>query len=62
MDLSDLFQRRWYLRQVLLYGREEDISQLNLEEIAASWSALRLPEPVASLWRDFLEYKGYVVR
>lgn len=25
LDLSDLFQRTWCLRQVLLHGREQDI-------------------------------------
>jgi len=30
LDLSDPFQRRWYIRQVLLHGRTEDIRTLDL--------------------------------
>lgn len=27
IDLTDDWQRRWYIRQVLLYGRAEDVAR-----------------------------------
>ena len=55
IDLSDPFQRRWYIQQVLTRGRMEDIRALNLEDIAAVLDDLVLPEDVRSLWQVFLE-------
>jgi hypothetical protein len=55
VDLSDPFQRRWYIQQVLTHGRAEDIRALNLEEIAAIIDEIILPEDVRSLWEHFLE-------
>jgi hypothetical protein len=55
VDLSDPFQRRWYIQQVLIHGRAEDISTLNLDEVAAILDELVLPEEVRSLWQRFLE-------
>jgi hypothetical protein len=55
VDLSDPFQRRWYLQQVLTHGRAEDIRTLDLDEIAAELDKMILPEGVRSLWEHFLE-------
>ena len=55
MDLSDPFQRRWYIQQVLTHGRAEDIRALNLDEIAADLDDMILPEDVRSLWQRFFE-------
>ncbi len=55
LDLFDPFQRRWYTQQVLTHGRAEDVRALKLEEIAAIFDALILPEEVRSLWQRFLE-------
>jgi len=54
VDLSDPFQRRWYLRQVLTHGRAEDIRSLDLEEIRRELDELDLPPEVYSLWKSFL--------
>jgi len=54
VDLSDPFQRRWYLRQVLTYGRAEDIRSLDLEEVRRELDELNLPPEVYSLWKSFL--------
>lgn len=62
LDLSDPVQRRWYIRQVLLYGRAEDLRILDLPEVAAILDELNLPEPVYRLWKTFLEWKGYAER
>ena len=55
IDLSDPFQRRWYIQQVLTHGRAEDIRALRLDEIAAVLDDIVLPEDVRSLWQRFLE-------
>ena len=59
IDLSDSFQRRWYIQQVLVHGRAEDITELlrttNLDEIASILDEPSIPEDVRSLWRLFLE-------
>lgn len=53
--MSDPFQRRWYIQQVLTYGRIKDIRTLNLDEVAAALDDMILPEDVRSLWQRFLE-------
>jgi hypothetical protein len=55
LDLSDPFQRRWYIQQVLTYGRMEDIRTLDLEELSVILDDLILPADVRSLWQHFLE-------
>lgn len=55
LDLSDLFQRRWLLRQVLMYGRAEDIRKLDFQEIHRELDNLHLPKHIDRLWRTYLE-------
>lgn len=55
LNLDDPFQRRWYVRQVLLHGRAQDIRTLNLDEVASLLDDLRLPPHLHSLWQSFLE-------
>ena len=57
VDLSDPFQRCWYIQQVLTQGRLEDIRTLNLDEVAAVLDEIILPEDVRSLWQRFLEMR-----
>ena len=59
LDLNDPVQRRWYIRQVLLHGRAEDIRTLDLQEVAALLDEWNLPRPVYRLWKTFLTRKGY---
>jgi hypothetical protein len=59
VDLNDPFQRRWYIRQVLLYGREQDVRQLDKAELATLIDELRLPEPIYQLWKRYLSRAGY---
>ncbi|MGA9348940.1 MAG: hypothetical protein WBW48_09060 [Anaerolineae bacterium] len=54
VDLSDPFQRQWYIRQVLLHGRSEDIRALDLGEVAAMLDDLNLPPDLYRLWKTFL--------
>jgi hypothetical protein len=58
IDLSDPFQRRWYIQQVLTHGRAEDIRALDLDEIAAVLDEILLPQDVRSLWQRFLEVRN----
>jgi len=58
VDLSDPFQRQWYIRQVLMHGRSEDIRGLDLGEVAALLDDLRLPPDVHRLWKKFLGRHG----
>ena len=53
INLSDPFQRRWYIQQVLTHGRAEDLRILNVDEIAAVLDEIILPEDVRSLWQQF---------
>lgn len=53
IDLDDPFQRKWYIKQVLTYGRAEDIATLNWNEIKALLPELDLPEDVKSLWEGY---------
>lgn len=55
LDLTDPFQRAWYLRQVLMHGRAEDIR--SLDEIARRLDELDLPPALDDLWRRFLEMR-----
>ncbi|RME31994.1 MAG: hypothetical protein D6793_11675 [Thermoflexia bacterium] len=55
VDLSDPFQRRWYIRQVLLHGRAEDIRTLDLDKVDALLDNLSLPSHLHRLWKTFLE-------
>ena len=54
VDLSDPFQRRWYIQQVLTHGQAEDIRALKLDDIVAVLDEIILPEDVRSLWQRFL--------
>lgn len=59
VDLSDPFQRRWYIRQVLLHGRSEDIRTLDLAEVATMLDDLGLPLHLYRLWKTFLERRTH---
>jgi hypothetical protein len=59
VGLSDLFQWRWYIRQVPLHGRSEDICTLGLGEVGAMLDELSLPPDLYRLWKTFLERRAY---
>ena len=54
IDLSDPFQRKWYIQQVLTNGRAEDIQTLDLDEIVSILDEITLPEEVRKLWDFYL--------
>jgi len=57
LDLTDPFQRTWYLRQTLMYGRAQDIRLLDLDEVARQLDDLHLPPALYDLWQRFLEVR-----
>jgi hypothetical protein len=59
VDLGDPFQRRWYIRQVLLHGRAKDVRGLDLDEVASLLNGLRLPPHLHRLWKGFLESRAH---
>jgi len=61
LDVTDPFQRIWYLRQVLLHGRAADIHALDIAEIAQHLDALQLPPAIDQLWRKFLEARNATI-
>ena len=54
LDLTDPYQRRWYLKQVLTHGRAADIRRLDLVEVRRELDALDLPADIHTLWSSFL--------
>jgi len=62
VDLDDPFQRTWYIRQVLLHGRMEDLRALDLDEVERLLDQLDLPPHIHSLWKDFLHWRTHAQR
>lgn len=55
IDLDDPFQKRWLLRQTLMYGRAVDIRKLDFGEIERELDDLHLPPEVDSLWPGYFQ-------
>jgi hypothetical protein len=55
INLSDPFQRRWYIQQVLTHGRAEDVRALDMDEVARVFDEITLPPDVHDLWQHYLE-------
>ena len=58
IDLSDPFQRRWYVKQVILHGRTEDVAKLDLHDVAEVIDDPSIPPEVRKLWKRLLERRG----
>ena len=52
IDLNNPNLRKWYLQQVLVHGREEDIKELDFDEVKKLLSELNLPPEIRSLWNE----------
>ncbi|MBM4386897.1 MAG: hypothetical protein FJ088_04105 [Deltaproteobacteria bacterium] len=57
IDLSDAGNRRWWIEQVLLKGKMEDIRNLDFDEIERNLSEIFLPVDIRRLWEDYFEWK-----
>ena len=55
IDLSDPWQRRWWISQVLTHGRAEDIAALDWDEIRRLLPDLNLPPLIRRLWEDYFQ-------
>ena len=53
LDLSDPFQRRWYMQQVLIHGQSDDIAHLDLAMLRQELDFLQLPTDIHALWAGF---------
>jgi hypothetical protein len=47
INLNDPFQKRWLLRQTLMYGKAEDIRALKLADIRQELDQLGLPSSLS---------------
>lgn len=56
LDLTDPWQRRWWVQQVLIHGRAEDIAALNWDEVRQFLPTLRVPPWVRRLWEEYFAY------
>lgn len=56
LDLTDPWQRRWWIQQVLLQGRAEDVAALDWEEVRQLLPELELPPRVRRLWEEYFAY------
>ena len=57
IDLNNPWQKKWYIKQVLMYGRAEDIAELDWEEVKKLLPELDLPEHIKSLWEHYFASK-----
>lgn len=57
IDLADPWQRRWWVQQVLIHGRAEDVAALDWQEVRQLLSELNLPLDVRRLWEDYFSYE-----
>ena len=53
LDLNEPDNRRWWIKQVLMNGRMEDIVSLDLNEVERILPELYLPKPIKKLWSDY---------
>ncbi len=53
VDLTDPWQRQWWIQQVLLHGRAEDVAALDWEEVRQVLPLLELPPSVRRLWEEY---------
>lgn len=57
IDTDDPWQKKWYIQQVLINGRAEDITQLNWEEVSSLLEELILPEDIRRVWESYFALK-----
>ena len=53
IDLEDIWQKKWYIKQVLTNGRAEDVKELDWDEVKTLLEEIELPQDVKRLWRDY---------
>jgi hypothetical protein len=58
VDLSNPFQKKWYVQQVLAHGRAEDVAALDWNELESLLPGMQLPPRVRRLWEDYFASGG----
>lgn len=58
LDMQDAWLRKWWISQVLIHGRMEDIRRLDLNEVKDMLPSLRIPGKIKSLWGDYFKCKS----
>jgi len=53
LDLKDTWVKKWWIQQVLIHGRIEDIKRLDFDEIKKLLPALHLDFKIKSFWQDY---------
>ncbi len=53
IDVTDPWQRRWWIQQVLLHGRAEDVAALDWEEVWHCLPTLQLSPDIRRLWEAY---------
>ena len=54
IDLKDKWTKKWYIQQVLVHGRFEDIGGLDFKEVKKALPSLYGYRNIKSLWEDYL--------
>jgi len=57
LDFSDPWTKRWWIKQVLMHGKFEDIKELDLKEIENVFPELYLPNDIKNLWGDYFNWR-----
>ena len=57
LDINKEQNRKWWIKQVLLNGRLEDITDLDFNEVEKILPGLYLPKPIKKLWENYFEWK-----
>lgn len=57
LDLEDPWLKKWWIRQVLIHGRFEDIAKMDFGTIKKLLPVLRISRKIGSLWEDYFKYK-----
>ena len=57
LDQNKAEDRKWWIKQVLLKGRIEDIAGLDFDEVEKFLPELYLPKGIKKLWEDYFEWK-----
>ena len=58
LDLQDKWLRKWWIKQVLIHGRMDDLRCLDWDEVKVLLPSLRIPKRIYSLWEDYFQCKS----
>jgi len=53
IDLEDPIQKKWYVKNVLIYGLTEDIRELDWDYVEKILPELNIPKEIKSLWENY---------